>query len=68
MNQKVINIYGFSSMASKEQFSDGVGYNWVDSLIEEAEKQIEHFDLEEVQRYYPVNTPTTKEGLLYRRI
>ena len=52
----------------KEQFSDGVGYNWVDSLIEEAEKQIEHFDLEEVQRYYPVNTPTTKEGLLYRRI
>jgi asparagine synthase (glutamine-hydrolysing) len=52
----------------KEQFSDGVGYNWVDSLIEDAENQIEHFDLEEVKRFYPINTPTTKEGLYYRRI
>ena len=52
----------------KEQFSDGVGYNWVDSLIKEAEKNILDWDMEELSRLYPVNTPTTKEGLYYRRI
>ena len=52
----------------KEQFSDGVGYNWVDSLIEETEKYISDFDMEGLERQYPVNTPTTKEGLFYRQI
>ena len=52
----------------KEQFSDGVGYNWVDSLIKETENIISDFDLDEVKRIYPINTPQTKEALYYRKI
>jgi asparagine synthase (glutamine-hydrolysing) len=52
----------------KEQFSDGVGYNWVDSLIKEAESSIEDHEMQDLEIDYPVNTPKTKEGLFYRRI
>ena len=52
----------------KEQFGDGVGYNWIDSLIKEAESNIDDYDLEVASKIYPINTPTTKEGLYYRRI
>lgn len=49
----------------KEQFSDGVGYNWVDSLKEYANKEIS--DSEFNSDIFPLNTPRTKEEFLYRK-
>ena len=52
----------------KEQFSDGVGYSWIDSLKDYAETQIDDLELQRATIDYPINTPDTKEGLLYRKI
>jgi len=52
----------------KEQFSDGVGYGWVDTLKEVAEKEISDIMLANATHRYPHNTPTTKEALRYRMI
>ena len=52
----------------KEQFSDGVGYNWVDSLIKETEKNIEDTEMKGLDNKYCINTPKTKEALYYRKI
>jgi len=52
----------------KEQFSDGVGYNWIDSLKEVAEKEITDQMMETVHYKFPVNTPRTKEAYYFRRI
>ena len=52
----------------KEQFSDGVGYNWVDSLIKETEKNIEDNEMLGLDNKYRINTPKTKEALYYRKI
>ena len=52
----------------KEQFSDGVGYSWIDSLIEYATNQISDIQLENASTKYPYNTPKTKEAYFYRQI
>ncbi len=52
----------------KEQFSDGVGYNWIDELIEYCSKQVSDLELETAAIKYPHNTPTTKEAYFYREI
>ncbi|BDC98877.1 asparagine synthase B [Persicobacter psychrovividus] len=52
----------------KEQFSDGVGYNWIDSLKEVAEEKVSDHQLEHASYRFPYNTPLTKEGYLYREI
>ena len=52
----------------KEQFSDGVGYSWIDSIKEFAEQSISDHDFGNACREFPINTPDTKEGLLYRRL
>ncbi|WP_153447467.1 asparagine synthase B [Vibrio algicola] len=52
----------------KEQFSDGVGYNWIDSLKEQAEQKVTAQQLESAAFKFPYNTPTTKEGYVYREI
>eukprot|EP00542_Grammatophora_oceanica_P002520 CAMPEP_0194069206 /NCGR_PEP_ID=MMETSP0009_2-20130614/87514_1 /TAXON_ID=210454 /ORGANISM="Grammatophora oceanica, Strain CCMP 410" /LENGTH=595 /DNA_ID=CAMNT_0038722377 /DNA_START=143 /DNA_END=1930 /DNA_ORIENTATION=- len=52
----------------KEQFSDGVGYGWVDSLKDIAEKEISDQQFASAANRYPHNTPTTKEGYRYRMI
>jgi asparagine synthase (glutamine-hydrolysing) len=52
----------------KEQFSDGVGYGWIDHLKEVAEKEISDQMLATAGNRFPHNTPTTKEGYRYRRI
>jgi asparagine synthase (glutamine-hydrolysing) len=52
----------------KEQFSDGVGYGWIDSLRAHAEQQIPD-ELFALRAYrFPDKTPQTKEGYLYRMI
>ncbi|GKX62097.1 asparagine synthetase B [glutamine-hydrolyzing] [Pragia fontium] len=52
----------------KEQFSDGVGYSWIDSLKEVANNQINAQQLENAKFRFPYNTPTSKEAYLYREI
>jgi asparagine synthase (glutamine-hydrolysing) len=52
----------------KEQFSDGVGYGWVDHLKEIAENEISDQMFANAKNRFPHNTPTTKEGYRYRMI
>ncbi|HIH24728.1 TPA: asparagine synthase B [Candidatus Woesearchaeota archaeon] len=52
----------------KEQFSDGVGYSWIDSLKKQAEEQVTDKMMADVAKRFPVQTPTSKEGYLYRTI
>lgn len=52
----------------KEQFSDGVGYNWIDALIEHGTAQVTDEQLVKAAEVFPHNTPTTKEAYYYRTI
>ncbi|HSW29748.1 MAG TPA: asparagine synthase B [Longimicrobiales bacterium] len=52
----------------KEQFSDGVGYGWIDALKAHAEARVPDRDFENARFRFPHNTPDTKEGYLYRCI
>ena len=52
----------------KEQFSDGVGYSWIDSLKDLVSKQVSDNNLEEASKTYPINTPRNKEEYYYRSI
>lgn len=52
----------------KEQFSDGVGYSWIDELIEYCATQVTDAQLEGAAAEFPYNSPTTKEAYLYRSI
>jgi len=50
----------------KEQFSDGVGYSWIDSLKAHANAQVSDQQLASARFRFPYNTPQTKEAYLYR--
>ncbi len=52
----------------KEQFSDGVGYNWIDQLIEYCASKVTDSQLENASVEFPYNSPTTKEAYYYRTI
>ncbi len=52
----------------KEQFTDGVGYNWIDQLIEYCSSQVTDEQLAGAEAEFPYNTPTTKEAYFYRSI
>ena len=52
----------------KEQFSDGVGYSWIDSLKELVDKEVSDQDLADAKFRFPLQTPTTKEEYHYRTI
>ncbi|MEZ8086376.1 MULTISPECIES: asparagine synthase B [Vibrio] len=52
----------------KEQFSDGVGYDWIDTLKATAEAKVTDQQMEAAKFRFPYNTPTTKEGYVYREI
>lgn len=52
----------------KEQFSDGVGYAWIDSLKEHAASRVSDRDMETAKFRFAYNTPDSKEGYLYRSI
>jgi asparagine synthase (glutamine-hydrolysing) len=52
----------------KEQFSDGVGYSWIDSLKAFAERRVSAGDMADAAERFPVGTPLTKEAYLYRAI
>lgn len=52
----------------KEQFSDGVGYGWIDALKDHAASRVSDRDMENAHFRFPNNTPDTKEGYFYRSI
>lgn len=52
----------------KEQFSDGVGYGWIDTLRAIAAEQVSDMQLANAKYRFTVNPPSTKEEYLYRSI
>ena len=52
----------------KEQFSDGVGYSWIDSLKALVEKEVSDQKMAKAKFKFPINTPQSKEEYYYRRI
>ena len=52
----------------KEQFSDGVGYSWIDSLKAVAERTVSDEQMAAAAERFPVNPPRNKEEYCYRTI
>ena len=52
----------------KEQFSDGVGYSWIDGIQDHADKVVTDEQLAEARFRFPEKTPKTKEAYLYREM
>jgi asparagine synthase (glutamine-hydrolysing) len=52
----------------KEQFSDGVGYGWIDGLKAHAEQTVTDREFAAAAARYPLNTPATKEAFFYRAL
>lgn len=52
----------------KEQFSDGVGYNWIDTLKKLAEDVVSDEQMDQKNYRFPVNPPLNKEEYYYRTI
>merc|ERR1719434_64518 len=50
----------------KEQFSDGVGYSWIDSIKDHAEKTVSDQQMKTAENRFPVKTPRTKEAYMFR--
>lgn len=52
----------------KEQFSDGVGYSWIDTLKEITSKAVTDEQMAYAAERFPINTPMNKEEYYYRSI
>jgi asparagine synthase (glutamine-hydrolysing) len=52
----------------KEQFSDGVGYSWIDTLKELVSKEISDEQMKNAHFRFPIQTPLNKEEFYYRSI
>ncbi|MGB3149685.1 MAG: asparagine synthase B [Maribacter sp.] len=52
----------------KEQFSDGVGYSWIDTLKEMVNEGVTDEQLANAKFRFPIQTPTSKEEFYYRSI
>jgi len=52
----------------KEQFSDGVGYSWIDSLKKFTNAEITDSQMQNANFRFPINTPQSKEEYYYRQI
>ena len=52
----------------KEQFSDGVGYSWIDTLKRITEEKVSDNEFARRENRFPVNPPKTKEEYFYREI
>jgi len=51
----------------KEQFSDGVGYSWIDNVQAHAKKIISDQQMATAANRFPVKTPRTKEAYMFRQ-
>lgn len=52
----------------KEQFSDGVGYSWIDTLKEVVDAAVSDTQMENAHHRFPIHTPQNKEEFHYRSI
>lgn len=52
----------------KEQFSDGVGYSWIDSLKEMTAQIVSDVQMAHAAERFPINPPMNKEEYFYRTI
>jgi len=52
----------------KEQFSDGVGYSWIDGLKEHADRMVSDDSMLTMENRFPHNPPRTKEAAYFRTI
>ena len=52
----------------KEQFSDGVGYSWIDTLKAVTSQAVSDEQMAHAAKRFPVNTPMNKEEYYYRSI
>ena len=52
----------------KEQFSDGVGYSWIDTLKEITSNAVTDEQMAHAAERFPINTPLCKEEYYYRSI
>ncbi len=52
----------------KEQFSDGVGYGWIDAVKEHAAEHISDAEMARAQGRFPFNTPVSKEAYYFRSL
>ena len=52
----------------KEQFSDGVGYSWIDTLKAVTAESVSDTEMEHAADRFPINTPRNKEEYYYRSI
>ncbi|KAH8917195.1 glutamine-hydrolyzing asparagine synthase [Atractiella rhizophila] len=52
----------------KEQFSDGVGYSWIDGMKEHASKVVTDEQLSSAKDRWPLATPDTKEAYMIREM
>ena len=52
----------------KEQFSDGVGYNWIDTLKQLTSSLVSDEQFALAAKRYPIHTPATKEEYYYRTL
>jgi asparagine synthase (glutamine-hydrolysing) len=51
----------------KEQFSDGVGYSWIDSIKDRAAERVSDHEMSVAKFRFPHNTPLTKEAYFIRQ-
>ena len=59
---------GSVAWRQKEQFSDGVGYSWIDTLKEITSSKVTDEMMENAAKRFPVNPPRCKEEYYYREI
>jgi len=52
----------------KEQFSDGVGYNWIDTLRKLTSERVTDQQFAAAKHRFPINTPMNKEEYYYRSL
>jgi len=50
----------------KEQFSDGVGYSWIDGLVAHCNASVSEEEFARAEELFPYNTPATKEAFYIR--
>jgi asparagine synthase (glutamine-hydrolysing) len=68
--RKAFESYLPASVAwrQKEQFSDGVGYSWIDTLKQVVAAEVTDEQLANAKYRFPLQTPTNKEEFYYRSI
>ena len=52
----------------KEQFSDGVGYGWIDSLKQMTSELVSDSQMAHAAERFPIHTPMNKEEYYYRSV